>query len=282
MSKQSPAEFAKTIKPDGSLYEEDRPWPVKIYTLGGFEMLLANKKAAFSRKVQQKPLDMLKAVISLGGENITEDQLTDALWPDADGDAGHGVFRTTLHRLRKLMGVEGAIIFKNGLVSLNERLVWVDAFAFERAVDDCDGAVKKNGSGAAIVNAAYKAVNMYNGHFLATDSQKAWTISMRERLRKKVLTVIGRAGAGLEENNDTRGAISLFQKGIEIDHLTEEFYRRLMNCHLKNGESSDAARVYNRLKGLLEAHLGVGPSPATNAVYKKILTNNGGNDSRGA
>jgi hypothetical protein len=85
---------------------ENWPLPLKIYTLGHFAILKDGQPVQFSRKVQQKPLSVLKALIAFGGKDVREDQIMDALWPEADGDMAHQSFATNLHRLRQLLGYE--------------------------------------------------------------------------------------------------------------------------------------------------------------------------------
>ena len=60
---------------------ENWPWPLKIFSLGRFELLKDGQPVQFNRKVQKKPLLMLKALIALGGRNIDEERLTDILGP---------------------------------------------------------------------------------------------------------------------------------------------------------------------------------------------------------
>ncbi len=69
---------------------------------------------------------MLKALIAFGGKDVGETRLSDALWPDAEGDAARTSFDTTLHRLRKLIGNDKAIVINEGLLSLDDRKVWTD------------------------------------------------------------------------------------------------------------------------------------------------------------
>ena len=49
------------------VYTENWPFPVKVYTLGRFEIFREGKPIRFTGKTQQKPLSMLKALIALGG-----------------------------------------------------------------------------------------------------------------------------------------------------------------------------------------------------------------------
>ena len=46
---------------------DNRPWPLKVYTLSRFSLVRDGRKVEFSGKVQQKPLTMLKVLIALGG-----------------------------------------------------------------------------------------------------------------------------------------------------------------------------------------------------------------------
>src|SRR4030042_2571179 len=109
---------------------ENWPYPLKVYTFGRFALLKDEKPVRFSGKVQQKPLSMLKAIIAFGGREISEDQLSDALWPEAAGDVAHLSFKSTLHRLRPLIGKEDIIQLKEGRITLDQRYCWVAVWAF--------------------------------------------------------------------------------------------------------------------------------------------------------
>jgi tetratricopeptide (TPR) repeat protein len=98
------------LLPDSSSPQiENWPYPLRIYTLGRFEIVKDAAPLRFSGKVQKKPLELLKAIISCGGRDVNEDQIMDCLWPEAAGDVANLSFRTTLHRLRKMIGIEEAM-----------------------------------------------------------------------------------------------------------------------------------------------------------------------------
>lgn len=63
----------RCLVPDNQyIYSEKWPWPLKIYTLGRFGIvkdgrhLLSNVQ--FQRKAKHRPVELLKAIIALGGE----------------------------------------------------------------------------------------------------------------------------------------------------------------------------------------------------------------------
>jgi LuxR family maltose regulon positive regulatory protein len=249
------------------------PWPLKLHTLGTFDLLKEENPIAFSRKVQHKPLLMLKVLVALGGKDVSEEQITDILWPESEGDLAHQSFATTLKRLRKLLGDEKAVALREGRVTLDARHCWVDAFAFESLLVRVDGPAQSGGGRSEETNAADlagKAIALYKGQFLGSEASHPWVVAMRERLRSKFLRAVGFLGRCLEREGRWVEAISCYRKGLEMDDLAEEFYQRLMTCHHRNGQVAEALAVYNRCSKTLSAVLGVAPSADTEAIADRI------------
>jgi DNA-binding SARP family transcriptional activator len=251
---------------------ENWPWPLKIYTLGGFRLLRDDSPIKFARKTQQRPLSMLKALLALGGKEVREDQISDALWPEADGDVAHESFATTLHRLRRLIGQEKAIQLREGRLTLDEKICWVDIRAFERILAEADAGWKKGMKDQAI-GQIEKAMEIYRGPFLAGEPEQTWAVSIRERLRSKFLKNMEKMGHYWQETEQWGKALECCQKGLEIDELAEEFYQGLMTCYQQLGRRAEALSVYNRCQRILSAKLGVEPSPKTEALYQFIKMN---------
>jgi len=260
---------------------ESWPWPLKIYTLGKFELLRDDKPLQFSGKVQKKPLEMLKALIAFGGSEVSEGQITDSLWPDADGDAAHSAFTTTLSRLRKLIGNDKAIELHEGKASLDPSYCWVDAWAFERIVQQSEAEFKRMGERETqrddeekqMIQLVEKAIAIYKGQFLAADEGYLWTTSFRERLRTKFFRLVTRIGEHLENRDRWEKAIEYYQRALDIDDLGEEFYQHLMICYRHLGQDGKAVETYRCCKKTLTATLGIEPSPKTQAIYRTLTGN---------
>ena len=74
----------------------------------------------------RKPLELLKAIIVCGGRDVDVLSVAEMLWPDADGDAAQKAFDITLHRLRKQLADERALIVRRGTISIDPKVLWVD------------------------------------------------------------------------------------------------------------------------------------------------------------
>jgi DNA-binding SARP family transcriptional activator len=62
----------------------------------------------------------------------------------------------------------------------------------------------------------------------------------------------------------------MYERGIEVDTLAEDLYRRLMRCQLAQGQPAEAARVYRRCREMLSVQLGIPPSAETEALFQTI------------
>lgn len=118
---------------------ENWPYPVDIQTLGRFEVIIDGKPIVSSGKAQQKPLQLLKALIAFGGSNVLTERIIDALWPDTDGDMAANSLDVTILRLRKLLGNETALQLTAGSLSLDRRYCRVDIQAIEGLIEKVNG-----------------------------------------------------------------------------------------------------------------------------------------------
>jgi DNA-binding SARP family transcriptional activator len=242
------------------------PWRLLIYTFGTFAVVKDGQPLIFGKKAQAKILELLKALIAFGGKEVSEARLSEALWPDSDGDSAHQALATALFRLRKWLGVRDAIIRSAGKISLDPNLCWIDCWAFERLLEQ---------SAQADDNFQYlttKATKIYQGHFLSTDTDKPWATLMREHLRGKMVrsiqTMADTLAAG--DHYHYQEIISWYRHGIEIDPLAEEFYQGLMLCYYRAGEIGQAMRVYKDLKKVLVAAFAIKPSRKSQEIYRKL------------
>ncbi|MGE5794696.1 MAG: BTAD domain-containing putative transcriptional regulator [Bacteroidota bacterium] len=253
------------LPPDPASSPDDWPWPLRIRALGRFEVLRDGAPLAFRGKAQKKPLELLKALVALGGEGVETGRLAAILWPDASGDAAKVSFDSTLYRLRKLLDQDAALTLVEGKLSLDRRQCFVDVWAFERLARAAD-----SGGGADAAALARALMAAYPDHFLATDEDQPWLMGMRDRLRAKFVRAVLALGRALEAEARWADAIALYARALELDNLAEDLYRSLMVCYRELGRPSEALQAYRRCKELLSVVLGLAPSPETEAVRQSL------------
>jgi len=288
-----PPDIAAESNPQSAIRNlqlDNWPWPLKVRMLGRFELVKDGEPIKFTGKVQQKPLALLKALVAFGGKDVPEEQLTDALWPDADGDLAHRSFEMAVHRLRKLIGNDKVIQLQERRLSLDTDLCWVDVWAFDKAAEsspdkDIRGQAASGVRSEEVHNdksairdpqseinpeIIEKSLSLYKGHFLPSDTAHAWVLSYRERLRSKLSRLIVKLGTSLEQARQWENAAEVFRKGLEADGHAEEYYQHLMVCHQQLGQRAEAISVYNRCRSFLSTTLGIAPSSRTEDLYQAI------------
>ncbi len=214
----------RSIVPDiPPLHLERWPWPLRVYTLGRFSIVRDDTPLRFTGKAQHKPMEMLKALIALGGREIPEMRLSEILWPEAEGDSAHSSFTTTLSRLRKLIGKK-SLHFRDGRLTLDARHCWVDVWAFERALGEAHDAAAPGNLEKALT---CKAIGLYHGPFMDAEDDAHWLLAPRERLRKRLVQTVMTCIRRLEEAGGSNRPIALLQKLLAADRRAQELFNRL-------------------------------------------------------
>lgn len=263
------------LRPDVSAPQiETWPYPVKIRTLGRFEICIEGTPLEFSRKAPKKTLEMLKAIIAFGGTDVPVDKVIDVMWPDVDGDAAHSSFKVALHNLRRLLGFDEAILTGEGRISLNSQLCMVDAAVFQQQADAVLAGESESGTKDQLDYAvrAEKAISMYSGNFMASEKNMPAFVVTREKLRSRFICLVELAGRHYEDHKNWSKAITLYEKAIEADELQEDFYIILMQCYQKQARYNTALSIYDRYCSILKNIQGAQPSSRLKALHQKILS----------
>jgi LuxR family maltose regulon positive regulatory protein len=248
------------------------PWPMRIFTLGQFRVEVGGKDLVFKGKIQQKPLSLLKLLLSMGGYEVPQDEIIDLMWPNADGDMAHTAFTTTLHRLRKLIGIKEALILKEGKLSLNPVLWWFDARAFAGVVEKALEKLEKKVSPSELREITNRVLDFYGGHFLSADTILSWTTAKRSELKSEYLLFLRRVVLSYRILGKWKMAADFLEKTISEDASFEEDYCDLMECYLKLSQRSKALAVYHRCVAALDETIGVKPSRNMIALYERALS----------
>ena len=253
----------RLVPPRAPIHVETWPWPVRIHALGRFEIMVNDASLRFTRKVQRKPLALLKAIIALGGHDVREQLLTDALWPDAEGDAAQIALTSAVYRLRRLLGHEQSVRRQDGRVSLDERTCWVDVWALERLLDLVNAMLSDgldDDAWSEIVRLVDRASVLYRGALLADEPDAPWAIPTAERLRRRLVRLLCEVGGRSMQAAQWDAAARLYERAIDVDPCAEDGYRQLMTIYRRLGRPADVETLYERCRQSLAEILGTSPS----------------------
>lgn len=250
------------------------PWPIRVRTLGGLRIDIDGQGLSFKGKVAKKPLELLLFVIASSGVEVSVGTVAFALWRELEGDKAHAALTVALHRLRKLLGHDDAVLLEVGRLSLNPQRVWVDCLAFEQLADSV-GMPADSALAPAARAAAERAQALYGGPFLHGSDDEAWQLVYRSRLAskfKRLLTLLSHAAT---TRGDGAAARALLERGVELDPLAEDLVRELMREHIAAGEMAAALTVFECCRLAIAQRLGAEPSPATLRLLAQAKGPNG-------
>jgi len=244
------------------------PWPVRIYTLGRFAIHCHDKPLRSRSKPQRKPLELLTCIISGGERSILKETIAARLWPDADGDRALQNLNTTLHRLRKLLGSDGAVVLRNGQLILNSRFCWVDARHFAWLAQQIDIPP------ASPLKKKYlcRALQMYQGPYMTGHDHLPVAISYKEQLEKLWHYTLAAAIPLFVETASAHHYV--LEKALAVDNTAASVLPLFVNTLRNRGKSAEACAIVHRCEALL-AEQGISFGSKTQALLRHLFPSKG-------
>jgi tetratricopeptide (TPR) repeat protein len=202
--------------PDGYEAMREWPWRLRIHAFGGLRLVVDGEPLRFSGKIQKRPLALLKALIAFGGREVPREAVEDLLWPEAEGDAARFSFKTTLGRLRRLIGSENLIELKDGKLTLAGSRIWLDTESLERLSRNIAalGEARRGSSPDRALAVGRELLALYEGDFLAGD-EAPWIVRRRQAYRKRFATAIETVRAELVAAGKRREAAGVLQAAMQ-------------------------------------------------------------------
>lgn len=241
----------------------DWPWTLKIHTLGDFRLEIQGKPG----KINGKPAEIMRMLAGEPqGKAVSVSLLADALWPDAEGDAAHHTFETTLYRLRKQLKVSGVLIYRDGRVQLDPKRCWVDLWALDACLGRLEDAIQ-NQDNTEVEGNTHNLWRLYAG---PPEADAEFDDSGHQRVHAAVLRMVERLGHFWESQGDFKAAAQVYQQGLGVAATAEGLYQNLMHCYHRLGWRAEALSVFEQCRQQLRSQLDLEPSNETQAIYQKI------------
>ena len=237
--------------------------PIRIFALSRFTVLVGTERLSFTHKAQNRPLDLLKALIAFGGRDVPETRVLDALWPNMEADAAERALSVALRRLRRLLECCTAIQRSGRCLTLDAQCIWVDAWAFERGLATAQAAPL-----SARASLLAEALRYYQRPLLWGE-EAPWAECARERLRWKAVSKTVELCQSLTCTEAPRAVAHLYLAMIDAEPGEERLYLHLLDHYARSGANEEFIALYRRGLRALRA-VGIEPSPHYESIYRSF------------
>jgi two-component SAPR family response regulator len=192
-------------------------------------------------KAPRKPLDLLKALLT-SRHGLDAGAAMDLLWPELEGDAARNAFDIAVHRLRKLLQCNEAVLAVQGQLMLNPDKVWVDVFELARLSElDC--------SDQEVPELGKRALELYQGPFLRGDSA-TWVVDARDQQRHMFLRMSRKITDILAARGEWNTIRHFCDKAIRLEPGDAALYRAWIRSLAALGLEEEAKLAYRQYEAL--------------------------------
>ncbi|HLA41919.1 MAG TPA: response regulator [Aggregatilineales bacterium] len=253
------------------IYElTDKP-KLRIQTLGSFQIWRDEVTVDdFGSKSAEQ---LLKILISVRGEVLSEDELAAMVFANQDGqdaEAKKAALRDIVNTTRHMLEPELAEAADSAFIKQNESGYWMDA-SYHVSPDFVkleelftEGKEHEDAENFAEAIQCYeKAADLYEGEYLPGDRLALWSGGLRTHLQNQFAKLLNRLADLYAQQNNLAKAIETAQKCLKHNAYHESTHRRLMRYHSCMGNKDAALTVYTTLEKLLREFFGEEPSAET-------------------
>lgn len=241
------------------------PWPLRVHAFGEWRIEQDERPlAAPGGRPQQRPFDLLRALLAHDGQALRVSTALEWLWPESEHDAQRKAFDAALLRLRRLLGDDSLVRLEGGQLLLDRARVWSDVAALSTLADQAEAATGLADS----MQLAQRVLSVVRGPFLP-DAEGPWAMAARERYRRRFVRTIARLAESIEAQAPEQAA-HLYERALDVDPLAESLHRHLMQLFARGGEHAEALRAWRHCKAMLQLAAGLAPSAETRALAGRL------------
>ena len=255
---------------------------MKIYCLGFFRIIGPHEETALGIMSKHKMWMLLKYLIVKKGLMVPTEEILATLWPEHQKPWDTAVLRTTICRLKTALNLKKSstalnslIIYRKGTCFFNTAYpCWLDFEEFEMLCHTAHGyGLGKRQEAMEIYK---KALDLYQGDFLAEDPDVDWITPVREYYRRLYLNSTKELAGWLMEEGDYETARWYLEKALKTDPYAEDIVCSLIRVLWRMGKVQEAKERYSTFSAMLYNELGERPSRELRELYRAITKINGG------
>jgi DNA-binding SARP family transcriptional activator len=229
--------------PDGSFVDSDLP---------GFQGRIAFVVLAIERRA------------------LSFDELADIVWDERPPDRWKGSLAVIVSKIRTLLtstGLDGRAMMTStsGTYALTLPVdSWVDLEDALRRLDRAEGALRHHDPSITAREATVASSILRRPLLPGVDC--AWVERAQRRQTDALYRSLAALASAWTALGDHQLAVTIAESAVQLDPLRETGYRLLIEAESARGDRGAALRAFARCADVLDAELGVQPSPETLAA----------------
>lgn len=246
------------------------PQTLRVFTLGKFEVVQGDRVISSEQWRSGKARSLFKVMLARRNYQISRQEAEDLLWPELDQVRASNNLNQAVYNLRRTLepSLERAdastyLKTEGSRLQLNAEMIgWIDLEEFERLYQQAVSAQE--------VSLYEQACILYAGHYLPEDLNEDWSVSRRENLRHKIMTMLLRMASLYEIQNQAEKYRQCLYRVLENDFSHEESVQKLMKSLAEGGRREEALNFYRKFTLKLKNQLDMEPLPETRQLYQAI------------
>jgi len=258
---------------------EETSAQTNIKQFGRFEVFRGEVALEAKDWGRRKTQMLFKILLTERGRVFSQDQLTDALFPDLEPDNAVVNLRGRIGELRKALepglvkNTDSAYVLTadGGGYYLSETAPFeIDTEVFAEKLDGAQKAKQQSFWDQALDH-YQAAIDLYRGVYLEEDLYEEWSLSSRDHFQERYELALEGLSECHAKMSDYVQAAEACQQALKLVPLRENLYRQLMRYHYQLGEQSEAIQTFETCQNIFDEKLSITPSIETVELYENIL-----------
>lgn len=242
----------------------DWPWPIRVSLMGGLHIEKNGDSVTPTKKTSSKVISLLKLLVLQSGSPQLVANITNTLWDNKDTEKAENSFKTTVLRLRKILG-KSAVIVENGYVSLNKKEVWVDSWAIESVLKKTPSSYTEN------ISRCKTLFQLYKSDFMVELNTEYWLTPYGARLNQKYAKYLENACDMAIENIDYIFAETICDELFRVNDLGDSSYYSKIKLLIAQHQNSEAISTYRSYQQQIYKRLSGRPSKKIDNLIDSIV-----------
>jgi DNA-binding SARP family transcriptional activator len=261
----------RPFQQDALLLAPTKSRSIFVKTFGEFVVTINGRTVTKSDWQRKKARDIFKILLIHHQKAVTTDELIDLLWNDTTKHNVEQVIKNSISFIRRVIEPDLAPREPSTFLR-NEGKAYILDLGDGASIDflEFKSLIHQASKGTDRVALYKKAIALYTGDFLKEDLYAEWSVFERESLKDSYLYALTYLAQHALAHSDDVAAISYAHQLLDTDRAHDKGYEILLRIFLKQGNHSEARRIYAQCKDAFAKEFGSAPPMSLQSLMSHL------------